>query len=817
MVQEGCVATGIQRRGGAWAPVLTVAALLTSAPAWAASRPVHHFVVPAEPVQAALIDFAIQANISIGGSPRCTGRAASLSGAFTDDDALARLLAPTSCDFRRVAPDVYRIVQRAAPERAAPLFPAPPASQTVTQVVVTATKRRAVLDQLPDAVSTVTASKIREIGAVDISDLAAAMVGVTTTNLGPGRDKILLRGLSDGSFTGRTQSTVGIYLDDTPVTYNAPDADLRLTDVQRVEVLRGPQGTLYGDGSIGGVYRIVSQKPAINVFSGSLDVGGAVAETGAPSHEADAVVNLPLVKDRVALRLVGYDEVDGGYIDNITLKASNIDGAERTGGRAQLRVLLDPDWTVTTGGAYQQITDDDTQYVTPSLGRLHRANAIRETSDSRFADVFVTLEQNASWGDFRSTTSAVDHDLNSRTDASAALPLFGGRVSDVGAYDEPISIQMLVEDAVIASPGVGPLQWLLGVYGSINVEDTTSVVLTGPDSLGLNAALYQEQRQDRLNEAALYGDVSYALTDRLTLSAGLRASRTAVSTSSDVEAPLTGRSRDFSGRAGFTGWSPKLGLDYALSKASHVYALASQGGRAGGFNTGGPIGQVFITAPNVAGLHRRFAPDELWNFELGVKTHLFDDRLEFRSALFYDAWRNIQTDQFLTSGLSYTANAGSGRNYGAEMELVARPIEHLSIELNALFNNPELTRPAPGFISASTEGLPGVPDVSIGARIAYQRPIRGDWSILISAEDDYVGRSHVTFDPTQSPVQGGYQLDQITVQLTGRRWRLMLDVINPTNEGGNTFSYGNPFDFRLIQEATPQRPPTYRLLLGYAF
>src|SRR5271168_4618769 len=140
MVREGCVATGIQRRGGGFGPVLAVAALLTSAPAWPAPNPDsqvaalsdrqagstsarsarHHFVIPAEPAQAALIDLAIQANISIGGSPRCTGRAAGLSGVFTDDEALARLLTPTSCDFRRVAPDVYRIVQRASPERPAP-------------------------------------------------------------------------------------------------------------------------------------------------------------------------------------------------------------------------------------------------------------------------------------------------------------------------------------------------------------------------------------------------------------------------------------------------------------------------------------------------------------------------------------------------------------------------------------------------------------------------------------------------------------------------------------------------------------------------
>ena len=809
--------TDFQRQGGLLIPVVSVAALLLSTQAWAQTARVHHFSIPPEPVQTALVDFAIQANVSIGGSPRCSGRGGPLAGALADDVALGRLLAATSCDFRQVSPEVFRIVERVAPKRRPPAFPTLPSSQTVSQVVVTATKRRAAADQLPDAVSVVPVSEIREIGAVDISDLAAAMVGVTTTNLGPGRDKILLRGLSDGAFTGRTQSTVGIYLDDTPITYNAPDPDLRLTDVQRVEVLRGPQGSLYGSGSIGGVYRIVSQAPVINVFSGSLDAGGAVAQTGAPSHEVDAVVNLPLAKDRAALRLVVYDEVDGGYIDNVALRVANIDGIERNGGRAALRVLLDPNWTLTAGGSYQDITANDTQYVTPSLGRLHRANAVREASYSRFANAYVTLEQDNTWGDFRSTTSLVDHHLDSRTDASLALPLFGGRNASVGAYDEPIAIRMLVEDAVLTSPGAGPLQWLLGLYGSTTTEDTTAVVLPGANPRGLVGALYQERRRDRLDEAAIYGDASYALTDRFTLSAGLRAARMSVATRSQVDAPAVGLRRKFAGNAAFTGWSPKLGLDYAMAGTTHLYALASQGNRAGGFNTGAPVGALFLASPAAAGLHRRFAPDTLWNFEVGVKTRLFDDQLELRSALFYDVWRNIQTDQFLPSGLSYTANAGNGLNYGAETELVAHPTEHLSFEFNALFNNPDLTKPAPGFIARSAEGLPGVPDVSIGARIAYQRPIGDDWSVLFSAEDDYVGRSHVTFDPSQSPVMGGYQLDRFTAQLIGRRYRLTLDMINPTNEGGDTFSYGNPFDFKQIRQATPQRPRTYRLLVAVAF
>jgi iron complex outermembrane receptor protein len=806
--------------------LLMLAPIAFAGSAHAAS--LRHFEIPSKPIGEALIDFAIQADISLGGSARCTGRSAALAGDLTIEAGLTRLLAGGACRFVMVAPDTVRIVAAPKPTPVpAPVqhaAPAPalhrevvmrPTSVTLPEVIVTATRRAAIASRLADSISVVGADAIRRAGATDANDIAAQLAGVTTTNLGPGRDKILLRGLSDGVFTGRTESTVGIYLNDTPITFNAPDPDLRLVDVKSVEVLRGPQGFLYGGGSLSGIYRIVTQAPQINQLSGSALIGGSVTEAGSPSGEVEGVVNLPLAADKAALRVVAYDEYDGGYIDNVTLRKSNFDGTTRAGARTALRLLLNSDWTATLGATVQRIDTNDTQYVDKTLGRGHIANHIAEASNNNFGQANLILEHDASWGDFKSTTAVTRHSYFSQTDASNALLLFGAASARVGAYDEPTAITRVVEDAVLTSPNIGRLQWLAGAFGSSSEETTDPDVRASAIALVPSQLLYIEHRTDHLNELALYGEVSYALTPRWTIETGLRWSSSTVSASSLVGAPLAARLRRFSGSEGYESLSPKLALKFQANDAVLLYALASEGHRAGGFNTGGPIGTTF-GGPG-SSLPRKFGADQLWNLEVGAKAALFDDRLVLQTAAFYDVWNNIQTDQFLASGISYTANAGNGRNIGAEMEAAFQVTRGLKLRASALFNSPELLKGARNFVFPGHVDLPGVPDVSGGASATYRWPVGEGLSASLSAQSQYVGRSLVTFNPLTSPQTKGYTLNQLSAQLAADRWRLSAFLINPTNSHDNTFSYGNPFNFQQIAEVTPQRPLTVRVTLGVDF
>ena len=745
--------------------------------------------------------------MSIGGVTACAGRAPGLKGRFTLREALERLTAG-SCAFDILDAHTVRISPRRVATSARRVTPsgvtAPP---LVSELLVTATKRIEAANRLPASISAISSEELTATGVTDATGVVRLAAGMTITNLGAGRDKIMLRGLSDGAFTGRTRSSVGTFLDDTPITYNAPDPDLRLADVASIEVVRGPQGALYGAGSISGVYRIVTRKPELDQFDASVRGLTAWTKSGSQSRQADAMVNLPIVEDKVALRMVGYFDLDGGYIDDVNLRLSNVDQTTRQGGRLALKARVSDDWTVTLSSAFQQLESKDTQYVT-GANSLRRANRVRESHNNDFSQAAIGLEGLTPWGRLQSSTAYVRHAFSSKYDASAALSLFGDPAADLGIYQERTKIDMVVQDTVLTSEGSGPFKWLVGLYGAASNEDSPSQLkVNGPG--GALRSVYYDVRNDRLGEVALYGEMSMSFGEGWTVAVGGRESETRLRTSSQVTVIGGGQSRSFRRKAVFDNWSPKLSLQYAFPNGTLIYGLASQGYRAGGFNSGG--------LSNPSPTRRAFRPDHLRNYEIGAKTSLFDDRLDLKSTLFYELWRDIQTDQFFASGLPFTANVGDGRNIGLELEADWRPDMHWSFQTNALFDRPEIVRVDPAFASRVQSHLPGVPDTSFGALIAYQRPIAGGRTLILTGQTAYVGRSRLTFDPALSPIMGGYFTGRLSAQIKADPWRMALFIENPGNTQGDTFAYGNPFSFGQVRQVTPQRPRTISFVLARSF
>jgi iron complex outermembrane receptor protein len=737
-----------------------------------------------------------------------------LVGAFTVREGLERLTAE-NCRFEIIDPRTVRILAAPKPVASAPLpvrppprVPVAPPSLQMSEVLVTATKRIEATNRIPAAVSVLGADQLDATGVIDATGAIRQIAGVTMTNLGAGRDKILLRGLSDGAFTGRTRSTVGTFLDDAPITYNAPDPDLRLADVQAVEVVRGPQGALYGAGSLAGVYRIVTRKPELGGFEARLSVLGAWTESGSPSRQVEGMVNLPLAGDQVAARLVAYHEVQGGYLDDLNLRLTNVDKTTRDGGRLAVRAQIADNWTVTVSGAIQRLSSNDTQYVTDRKG-LTRTNRVREDHSNNFSEAAINVEGIVDWGRLQSSTAYVRHDFASQYDASAALSLFGDSAADFGIYRETAKVDMFSQDLVLTSVNSGAFRWLVGGYGSLTMEKTPSVLDARVTGSTVPRRVYTEYRTDRLAGGAFYGKASYAFAPGWTVSAGGRVFFIDLRTTSDVVVLNPSQSRAFVKKAQYQGFSPEVSLQYEFASDDLVYLLASEGYRPGGFNSGG------LTRP--AASRAGFEPDQLINYELGAKLRLFDRRLDLRTALFYDLWDDIQTDQYLLSGLAYTANVGDGRNVGLEVETTWRPTPRWTIQANALFDAPKVTRVNPAFATRVQDRLPGVPDVSFGALAAYEHPLAGDLTLLLTAETGYVGRSRLTFDPALSPVMGGYFTGKLSAQIKTPRWRLAAFVENPTNSQGDTFAYGNPFTFGQVRQVTPQRPRTLSLAATAAF
>jgi iron complex outermembrane receptor protein len=793
----------LRRAGSVFALTMASSLALTGTAGAAPAR--FSFNIPVKSRSEALIDIGVQARVTLGGALSCPGRSKAVVGTLTLREALKAVTAGAPCRFEILDNDTVSIqpVARAKP----PIIAQPPTSAlALDSVIVTATKRPTRLGDAAGAVSVIRAERLHDTSAIDTTSISQQAAGFITTNLGAARNKIMLRGLSDGTFTGRTQQTVGTYLDNIPLTYNAPDPDLRLIDVDRVEILRGPQGALYGGGSLSGVYRIVSSKPVLNAWSGSVLAGAAATESGSPSSRLEGVLNMPLA-DRAAVRLVGYSDVDGGYVDDVNLRLANVDRTTRAGGRAALSVAVDPNWSILVSGARQDLHATDSQYTTPELGGRKRANQVRETHDNVLQEGAVTITGAGEWGRFVSSTGYVRHRFASRFDATAALNGAGSASIDVGLFDEASKARILVEDMVLSSPDTDRLRWLVGLYGLGSLEDSDGE-LRARTYYDPSRLIYLETRRDRRRELAVYGETAYDIGGGWTASLGGRAFRSQVNTTSRVEAPAPGQSRDLDRQARFTGVSPKVSLQRTWS-GGLFYLLTSQGYRSGGFNSGG------LVAPSA--LRAAFKPDHLRNYEIGGSARPWDGRVTLRTALFHDVWTDIQTDQYLSSGLSYTANVGDGRNTGLEVEATVVAAPGLTFDANALFNRPRLSKVDPNFASAAQSELPGVPDVSAGAMMRYERRLAANRRLVLITELEYVGQSRLTFDRRFSPSMGGYVTGRLSAELATQDWSGTLAVTNPTNASSDTFAYGNPFSFGQVRQVTPLRPRTWSVVISRAF
>lgn len=750
----------------------------------------------------ALLDIAQQANVTLIGAASCNGYSPNrLVAVMTLEQALTETLADARCTWRLIAPGAVEIspVPRVEPPR-----PEPPV--TVSEVLVTATKRIRNARELAVAITTIPREGLEATGASDAGEAASQFAGVLVTNLGPGRNKLLLRGLSDGAHTGRTRSTVATYLDDVPVNYNAPDPDLRLVDVDRVEVARGPQGALFGAGSLSGVYRIVTRKPDLADFSAEIRASGAATRGGAPSGAVEGHINIPLSSLGLGFRLSAYEEVQGGYLDDVLQLRSNVDQTERRGGRLMIAFKPNDAWSATLTAAGQHLRSRDTHYTAPGMG-LTRAVRIREPHVNDIELLTATVRGSWGWGDLVSSTGLVRHRYSSVYDATATKQLY--TVTGVtSAYFERTQTRMLVQDLYLTSRGAGRLEWLAGLYGSYTaVESPTEYSVQVPRAPLI--PVYGDDRRDRVRELAAYGEASYRVTPDVTLAVGARLFSIHTRTKSDVV------SENFAPRAlnravDFQSVSPKVSLQWTIGRGDLLYAVASEGYRSGGINSGGAV--------PLALQRSTFRPDRLVNFEAGLKLEGLSRRLSLNSAVFYDIWKDIQTDQFRPSGIPYTINAGDARVLGVETELAVR-IRGITAQVNGRLAAVKTSDANSDFNARLVDGLPGAPRISGGALLSYERSIGGDWTMRLVGQATYVGRSRVTFDASQ-PRTGGFFRTRLSAEVAGTAGGvpvgLQVYVLNPLDSFGDTFAFGNPFNPDQARQITPQRPVTVGVTLSAA-
>lgn len=776
-------------------------------PALAADRT--HIAVPESTLGIALPILARQTGISIGGVDPGIAATPSrrLSGKMRPAEALDQLLKDTP--FRAAAIDAftYRIVRRASTPRLDAATDAgagakmktgvgvkaqPTVHAAPSDIVVLASKRSTLLSRFPGGALIVPlrgAASPNE-DASDINDVVRTVPILQSTGRGVGRDKLFIRGIVDSSFTGPTQSTVGTYLGDVRLGYNGPDPSLNLYDMSRVEILEGPQGTLYGAGSIGGIIRLVPNAPDLFKNGGQATAGFTMTQNGAPGYDAAAMENIVLASGNGALRLVGYSTRSGGYIDDIQRGQDDINSVDTHGGRAMLRIAPGNGWTIDASFVGQRTDAADSQYATSGL---ERTSGIAQPFRDRFllGNVVVTKQWDSGLH-LLSSFGAVSHHTSTRFDAtqiaSVSVPI---------AYDEKDRMRLLSYETRLWRTFDNGGSWLLGMMLSNNRDILRRQI--GP----LSSTRDLTGVTNRTIESALFGEGALPLDSRMTLTVGGRLTRARM----DGEPSATARVNDFVRGNTSVRFDPSIGLSLAVKSRLLWYMRYQQGFRTGGLAVAPGKGRTEV-----------YRSDAIHVVESGFRLQRSGALgLAGNAAVSLADWRHIQADLIRPSGFIYTANVGSGRVLGFEAMLDYNFSKALNASAGLFLNDSRLNRPAPEFGPTGDHQLPDTPRFSAYATLNWTHDLPSLGQLGIKATIRYTGSSRLGVGPLLDIRQGNYAESNIGANLTTPLGTFGLSVDNIANAEANRFSLGNPFTVAQRNQGTPLRPRNVRLSISRNF
>ncbi len=738
-------------------------------------------------MRSALDALARQTGISIGmagGLPVLNVRR--IDHASDVAQALRRILAGTRLRAVEVDPTIWRIeAMPTKPPRASTRPDAAAGGALETgDIVVIASKRDERLSDLPASISIAGGQALgRLAGRRGLTDVMATTDGAFSTNLGPGRDRIFLRGVADSAFNGTSQSLVSLYLDDARIGYSSPDPDLRLVDIDRIEVLRGPQGTLYGTGALGGVVRVVTVAPDLDRLTGGAAIEGTGINNGTVGGAVEGTLNLPIVTGAVALRTSGWIETMPGWIDDTGRGRRDVNRTGRVGGRAALRWSIGGGWSATLSGVAQRIDGRDSQYATSSLSRATR---IAEPQDNDFTSGALTVRGLIGKLEAQATTAYVDQEFGSTYDASILAPTLG--VAAPVGYVEDRSARLLSQEVQLSDP-TARHPWIVGA----TILQSTSRLDGRFTSVGGDAIAARRDEED-VTDLALFGEGTQRLGSFLDFKLGLRA----FSTSSHLEQQAPGRVR-----ANRIGLTPSGTLSWHRDDLGLVWLRYASAVRPAGISRTANPADV------------RIPGDELQSLELGWRLRVAGDRLAVHGALFGSAWQHLRSDTVGTDGLLGTVDAGNAVNYGIELGGVLT-LSPTTIDFGTTLQRARLTSPSSNTsLDRDDRRLPVVPDIS--ARLGATRSLTMfGLPATVYAAAHYTGRTRLSFDPLLDRPAGNYATIDTGATIDRGPWRWSITVVNLLDSRGNSFGFGNPFTLATSNQTVPIRPRavTLRLAIG---
>ena len=697
----------------------------------------------------------------------------------------------------------------------------------VQEIVVTAEKRGSTVQKTAISMTAISGDDLQEKGLSNVAELAREVPGVAVKASGPGQAEFTIRGMASPAGVA---PTVGFYLDEIPVTpptiatAGKVGIDPDLYDLARVEVLRGPQGTLYGASSMGGTIKLVPAAPDLKKFSGSVQGVVSTTEGGGTNGTLNAMLNIPLSMNIAALRLVLTDKHQSGWLDRIVAApfplpdTSASDGVYFTaprgdvaaapvrkvyrqvnnedlqGLRASLLVKPDANLSITPSVFYQRIRQDgpDT-YDNPPGGLAHyQPFDIAEPFRDTFAVFGLKINYEFEAATLTSSSAYTKRDRRQVQDSSETMQkLFGDfGVTAYAAEDGGIGpvtttesqpTRQFSQELRLASNGEGPLRWIVGAFYSRfrSTYQATSLAPEGAPVLGTDN-IYTASLGDTLVQSALFGNLSYDLTPELRATAGLRYFHSK-DKSTNIDSGLFSSGLGDPPPASAEGFNPMLNLAYTASKDSMVYATAAKGFRDGAAQHGVPEScAADLAALGLTAAPARFGPDTVWSYEVGSKNRFLDRSLTVNGAIYYQQWSKVQQTVLLpTCGFTYTANAADAAVSGLELEVAARTKIGLSMEFGVGYAHARFKNDDAATGTHAGDKLLNVPEWTGSASLRYEQPINDELSFVGRVGAVYVGATDAVTD--QRKTLPGYTLAGLRAGVQSETWTATLFVDNLAN------------------------------------
>lgn len=769
--------------------LLALLVLSRQAPAQA----LYQFDLPAQPLAETLRAIGSKSGLNVAFDPATVrGKtAAAVSGSYSAQDAIKHAIAGTGLVMRPVKEGSVLIVDPATTANARA------EDSTLEEVVVTAQKTVQFAQDVPIALTVLNARSLINRNEVSLDDYYTRVPGLTLFDDGNGFKLLAIRGITTGA---NNTPTVGVYVDDTPVGSSTALArgdvlvpDLDPADLQQIEVLKGPQGTLYGASNMGGLLKYETIQPNLKEYSGFAEADGASVDHGSVGYGVRANVNLPLVNDVFAVRLSGSTREDPGYVDNIATGENHVNKVRVSTGRIAALWAPFDGLTVKASVLVQEHKAygsgrEDYDFLTrePLFGDLtHDQVPGTGTHESLLHLYNLTVNDDFDRFSLVSSTSFAHVDYQSFADIS---PLFGPLLQEIigvpglgATIYQHYGTEKFTQELRAASRGENLVDWLGGAFftheTSVFVQDLNPIFTNDGSLVNFLPPLSDGTGNSEYKEGALFGDLTVHFTKQIDVQAGVRYSKNWQS-SLNLSSGLLGNPGvtvgEGSSSEGVTTFL--FAPSYKFDANDMLYGRIASGYRAGGPNY------------TLAGYEYPFGSDKSVNYEVGYKATLLDHRLTIDTDFFYITWKNIQLLGSDANDQSFYSNAGSAISKGWEFSAEYRPLRGLTLGLSAAYTDAYLNSTAPpGIYALPGFRLPYSARWSGRASVDEQFALIGDLVGDFGGDFSYVGerQSDFTADDTLSRVSlPSYRLVNLHAGVDVGRYSVNLYVKNVANERG---------------------------------